>query len=130
MELVALLKAAETASPTRRIEWRDRIAAYGVRGIEGVRPWLTHPVLAAFAVRVIERAGSNGEAAMATQVLRSARATVPPTVAGDVDWAVQRLRLRTRPVSPSAAAPIVSPTAKPVRQERPYLSAVTRRRAR
>lgn len=130
MELVALLEAAATASPQRRIEWRDRIAAYGVRGIEGVRPWLGHPILAAFAIRVIARAGTNGEAALATQVLRSARATVPPAVSGDIDWALQQLRHRSRPVPRSTPAPTVAPSAKPVRRERPDLYTVARRRAR
>lgn len=129
MELVALLQAAETASPLRRIEWRDRIAAYGARAIEGVRPWLADPALAAFAVRVIERAGTNGEAALATQILRSARAIVSPAVAGDIDWALQRLRRRTSPILLSAPAPTAAPSARAARRERPYLSPVTRRRA-
>jgi len=131
MELSALLQAAETASPMDRIEWRDRIAAYGDRAIEGVRPWLASPTLAAFAVRVIERAGTNGEAVLAARVLRSARATVPPVVAGDVDWALQQLRQRTaQSVSPGAPVPQAEPSPRPVRQSRPSPSTVARRRAR
>ncbi len=134
MELAALLHEAETASPMHRIEWRDRIAAHGVRAIEAVRPWLASPVLAAFAIRVIERAGTNGEAHLATQVLRSARSSVPPTVRGDLDWALQQLRARSQPVpaapAPMAPAPTVAPPIRPVRRERPYLSTVARRRAR
>lgn len=135
MELLALLNEAETASPMHRIEWRDRIANHGVRAIEGVRPWLASPVLAAFAIRVIERAGTNGEAELATQVLRSARSTVPLAVKGDVDWALQILRhriLRHRATQsgPSSAPPPARPSAHPVRRERPHLSTVARRRAR
>ena len=131
MELLALLNEADAASPMQRIEWRDRIAAHGARAIDGVRPWLANPVLAAFAIRVIERAGINGEARHATQVLRSARSRVPLAMKGDVDWALHLLRHRaTESVAPSAAAPPARPSAKPVRLERPYLSTVARRRAR
>ena len=131
MELLALLSEAETASPMHRIEWRDRIAAHGDRAIEGVRPWLASPVLAAFAIRVIERAGTNGDAPHATQVLRSARSTVPLAMKGDVDWALHLLRQRAaQSVAPSSAAPPARPSAHPVRWERPHLSTVARRRAR
>lgn len=94
MDLLELLRQAETASPMQRIEWRDRIAAHGARAIEGVRPWLASPVLAAFAIRVIERAGTNGDATHATEVLRSARSRVPPVAKADVDWALKQLRHR------------------------------------
>lgn len=131
MELLALLTEAESASPTHRIEWRDRIAAYGDRAIEGVRPWLSSPVLAAFAIRVIERAGSNGDAPQATQVLRSARSGMPPAVKGDLDWALQQLRQSAaQSETPTAAPPPTRSSAKPLRRERPYLSTVARGRAR
>jgi hypothetical protein len=94
MDLLALLNEAETAPPMHRIEWRDRIAAHGARAIDGVRPWLASPVLAAFAIRVIERAGANGNAPHATKVLRSARSKVPPAAKADVDWALKELRHR------------------------------------
>jgi len=134
MRLSALLQEAETASPMERIEWRDRIAAHGARAIEGVQPWLDHPVLAAFAIRVIERAGTNGEIALATQVLRSARSKVPERVRGDVDWALQQLRVRSQanveaPVRPGPA-PVAAAAPRPAPRERAYLSAVARRRAR
>ena len=134
MNLASLLHEAETASPTNRIEWRDRIAAYGTKAITGVQPWLEHPVLAAFAIRVIERAGTNGEMALATQVLRSARPNVPERERRDVDWALQEIKARSRasverPVRP---APPVAASAAPRRalRERAYLSAVARRRPR
>jgi hypothetical protein len=132
MRLSTLLKEAGAASPMHRIEWRDPIAAHGARAIEGVRPWLADPVLAAFAIRVVERAGTNGEAALAAQVLRSSRASAPPAVVGDLDWALQRLRLRTNGSVPRSASPSLAPSlARPVRRQRPYLSTVVaRRRAR
>lgn len=134
MELSVLLQEAERASPTRRIEWRDRIAAHGARAIEGVRPWLEHPVLAAFAVRVIERAGTNADMAVATQVLRSARSKVPERVKDDVRWALQRIGARSRPVVEAPVPPVppraATPAQRAVWRERPYLSRVARRRAR
>jgi hypothetical protein len=115
MKLALLLEEARTASPARRIEWRDRIADFGPRAIEGVQPWLSSPVLAAFAIRVIERAGVAGETALAASVLRSARATVPPAVAGDIDWALQHLRATSQPTGSSAASPPGANHATPVR---------------
>jgi hypothetical protein len=126
MGLEALLGAAEIATPGRRIELRDGIAAYGAPAIEGVRPWLQTDRLAAFAVRVIERAGLDGEGALAATVLRWARTRVPAAVTGDVEWALQQLRAAKRPV----AAPVVpTPSASP-RREPPRYDSVTRRRAR
>lgn len=129
MELSALLSEAEAAAPNLRIQWRDRIAAHGAQAIDAVRPWLASPVLAAFAVRVIERAGTNGDLELATQVLRSARAIAPPSVKGDIDWALHQFRARSQPVAPPPAPTAVRRT-RPLLQERPYLAAVVPRRAR
>ncbi|MDA8238157.1 MAG: hypothetical protein M0T75_09810 [Chloroflexi bacterium] len=96
MELAALLEEARRATPDRRIEWRDRIAAHGRPAIDGVDQWLADGMLAAFAVRVIERVGANGEAAAASRALRGGRARVPANVQGDVDRALQHLREATR----------------------------------
>lgn len=109
MELSALLSKAGTATPDRRIELRDRIAAHGAPAIEAVRPWLANPILAAFAIRVIERAGTNGEASQAVEVLRSARSTMPAVVKGDLDWALKRLRLRIQPTLETAHRPAALP---------------------
>ncbi len=127
MELSALLQEAETASPMHRIEWRDRIAAHGARAIEGVRPWLVKPTLAAFAIRVIERAGTNGETSLAVEVLRSARSRVPPAEKGDIDWSLHQLRLRSK-AAPAKVRPAAPP--QPVRLRHPHLSTVARQRAR
>ena len=107
MQLASLLEEARTASPASRIEWRDGIAAFGLRAIEAVQPWLSHSVLAAFAIRVIERAGAASDPKLAARVLRAARADVPPAAAGDIDWALTRLKAASH-------APEATPTALPV----------------
>jgi hypothetical protein len=61
MKLALLLEEASTASPAHRIEWRDRIAPFGPRAIERVRPWLSKPVLAA-AVEVLRDASNASQA--------------------------------------------------------------------
>ncbi len=101
--LAALLKKAAAAAPDRRIELRDQIAAHGARAIDGVRPWLVDARLAAFAIRVIERAGCDGEPELASQVLRSGRAHLPPGMTGDAEWALQHLRAVMRPAPPTRA---------------------------
>jgi hypothetical protein len=130
--LESLLDKARTEPPDRRIEFRDRIAAHGAEGIEGVRPWLLRPDLAAFAIRVIERAGANGEPVLAARVLRSARKGAPESVTGDIEWALAHIRLANRLAKQSAPAAAVVPAAPAVaaRQERPHLSTVPRRRPR
>ncbi len=132
MELSTLLKEAEAASPMTRIEWRDQIAEHGADAIEAVRPWLESPALAAFAVRVIERAATNGHAALATQVLRSARPRVPERDRGDVDWALQRLRARSQEGVEVARPPESGPVAaaRLVKRQRTTPAAAPRPRAR
>ena len=126
MDLATLLEEAQAAPPGRRIELRDRIAAYGVPAIEGVRPWLESDRLAAFAVRVIESVGIAGESVLAGRVLRSARTKVPENVRGDIESALLRLKAAARPVQPKqAAAPVPTP-----RREAPRYSTDARRPSR
>jgi hypothetical protein len=101
MELATLLHQAETASVDKRIERRDAIAAYGSRAIDGVQPWLASPSLAAFAIRVIERVGSNGEPVLASKVLRSARSKAPSAVSADIDWALKQIKVQSHPSAPA-----------------------------
>jgi hypothetical protein len=132
MQLASLLEEAQVASPDRRILWRDQIAPFGKRAIDGVEPWLTSGVLAAFAVRVILRVGQQGEREAAAKVLRSARRRVPPQVKGDVDWALAALRLAARQAAAAEkalATPAVTPSTL-VRPVQPYYSPVARRRSR
>lgn len=132
MELAPLLEGAKAASPATRIRWRDRIAAHGPRAIEEVKPWLADPVLAAFAIRVIERAGAHGDPGLATQVLRSSRSRVPAAAKGDVDWALKQLRPTSQRVPDGRSSDRRSPPATPRRpvREIPYMSTTARRRTR
>lgn len=132
MKLSSLLKEAEQASRVDRIEWRDRIAAHGKDAIDAVKPWLESQALSAFAIRVIERAGTNGQIKLATQVLRSARSRVPERARGDVDWALQGLRAKAKAEEAAKNPPKTALMARPrpVMRERAYLSTVARRHAR
>jgi hypothetical protein len=132
MQLAGLLEEAQGASPDRRIMWRDQIAPFGMRAIDGVEPWLTHEVLAAFAVRVILRVGQQGEREAAAKALRSARRKVPAEVQGDVEWALAALRLAARQATAAekgSPEPTVTPP-EPARPIQPYYSPVARRRRR
>jgi hypothetical protein len=77
---------------TLLIQWRDRIAQYGRRAINGVTPWLADGRLAALAVRVIWRVGERGAPEETGQALRAARSRLPPALRADVDWPVASLR--------------------------------------
>jgi hypothetical protein len=130
MQLSILLTEAHDATPNHRIEWRDPIAAFGGRAIEGVQPWLDDPTLAAFAIRVIERAGEQGQGEAAARVLRAARRVVPAHLQGDLDWALGRLRVVMRPSSPPRNLPASLPDVAPPTRDLPRFTVVARRRAR
>ena len=105
MELAKLMVAAQAASPQARIGLRDPIAAFGARAIDAVAPWLTDPLLGAFAVRVIQRAGQGGEEARAVAALRGARRRVPGPVADDIIWALAHLATAS-PAEDAVAVPL------------------------
>ena len=109
--LAALLEDARRADPAHRIDWRDPIAAHGAAAIEAVSPWLKDRSLAAFAIRVIARAGLGGEREAAQATLRQARRRLDTWLRADVDWALSLLRperppeplaVRSTPVVPAA----------------------------
>lgn len=104
--LGSLLDRAKHAGPADRIAWRDPIAAHGAAAIDALTPWLGSPMLAGFAIRVIERAGANDEQEAAQRVLRRARSRLDVHLRADVDWALRQLRGGTMPASlvPSPAA--------------------------
>ena len=131
MQLVALLDEARAASPGERIEWRDRIAPYGQRAIDGVKPWLSDSTLAAFAIRVIWRVGQEGSPEEATRVLRAARGKLSPSDRRGADWALADLK-RPAQAAPSAgtAAPAMPTSAAPRKLEAPRFTQVARRRSR
>jgi hypothetical protein len=102
--LATLLVDARQADPAHRIDLRDPIAAHGAAAIEAVGPWLKEPTLAAFAIRVIARAGQEGEREIALATLRGARRRLDPRLRADVDWALGVLKLEKAP-EPVTARP-------------------------
>ncbi|MBI3747347.1 MAG: hypothetical protein HY262_00635 [Chloroflexi bacterium] len=107
--LAALLADAREADPAHRIDLRDPIAAHGAAAIEAVGPWLKEPALAAFAIRVIARAGLDGERETALAALRSARRRLDPRFRADVDWALGVLKVERVPEPVAARAPVQLP---------------------
>ncbi len=116
--LAALLADARDADPAHRIDLRDPIASHGAAAIEAVTPWLKDPTLAAFAIRVIARAGLDGEREAAQAALRQARRRLDPRLRADADWALGMLRLG-RPAPP---APAKRTLGAPARTESPLYS--------
>lgn len=101
--LATLIARAEDADPAHRIDLRDPIAAHGAAAIEAVTPWLKVPTLAAFAIRVIARAGLDGEREAAQAALRLARRRLDARLRADADWALSVLRVAPTP-KPAPAA--------------------------
>jgi hypothetical protein len=124
MELEALLAEAKSASPLRRIEWRDQIAAYGDQGIQAVSPWLADETLAAFAVRVIDRAGLDGHPDAATRALQDWRKRAPEGVRDDIAWALRRIKVASQPEAPKPVKPLPVQAAR----VRPRSTTAARRR--
>jgi hypothetical protein len=91
-----LLREAAAADAMTRIEFRDRIAAFGVRAIPRLEPWLSDPRLGAFAVRTIERAAAVPDAALVAKAALE-RADTSGPVRDDVEAALARLGGRARP---------------------------------
>jgi hypothetical protein len=109
--LAALIDRAEHADPADRIDLRDPIAAHGAAAIEAVTPWLKVPSLAAFAIRVIARAGLDGEREAAQVALRAARRRMDTRLRADTDWALSVLRV----------APASVPAPEPTTTRRPAI---------
>jgi hypothetical protein len=91
-ELQLLLDLARSAGPRDRILYRDQIAGFGQAAMTAVTPWLADRVLSAFAVRVIQYAGTNRDGETAVGILKRGRATVPPFIREDVDYALRQLQ--------------------------------------
>lgn len=121
--LATLLARAEGADPAHRIDLRDPIAAHGAAAIEAVTPWLKEPTLAAFAIRVIARAGLDGEREAAQAALRAARRRMDERLRADADWALGVLK-----VAPDQSPQPTSTrrTAAPRRAEAPRYAAGSR----
>jgi hypothetical protein len=82
--LAELLRAAEAADGLTRIEFRDRIASFGVEAIRALELWLQSPRLAPFAARTIAAAAPQATDE-ARAALRRARASAAPATAADID---------------------------------------------
>ena len=94
MGLDELLDEARMADPANRIDLRDPIAAHGARAIAELQTWLSDPRLGAFAVRTLERIGTEVDN---RQSVLQALATVDrlgasEAVAADAREAASRLR--------------------------------------
>ena len=124
--LATLLARAEGADPAHRIDLRDEIAAHGAAAIEGVTPWLKVPALAAFAIRVIARAGLDGEREAAQAALRQARRRLDERLRADIDWALTSLKV----ARPAPAPAVGRQPARVARSERPRYSSGPRTPAR
>jgi hypothetical protein len=90
-ELMDLLAAAKRASGTERIDYRDGIASFGIEAIPAMRDWLSDPALGAFAVRVLERIGSEPSTRRAA--IAALTSAEPPTdpISRDIAAALARL---------------------------------------
>jgi hypothetical protein len=107
-DLDTLLREAANADGTYRIQFRDRIAAFGPEAIVRLEPWLSDPRLGAFAVWTIEHAAAMpGAALMAKTALRRASATGP--IHDDIEAALVRLRVRARSSGSLTARPTNTP---------------------
>ncbi len=107
--LAALLADAREADPAHRIDLRDPIASYGAAAIEAIGGWLKEPALAAFAIRVIARAGQDGQREIALSTLRGARRRLDPRLRADVDWAVSVLKVEKAPEPPPTRPSVQAP---------------------
>ena len=117
--LAVLIARAELADPADRIDLRDPIAAHGAAAIEAVTPWLKVPSMAAFAIRVIARAGLGGDREAAQAALRAARRRMDTRLRTDIDWALGVLRVAP---TPPPTAPVTSRATLPRRAEEPRYS--------
>ncbi len=90
-ELDDLLNQAAAAERSTRIEYRDRIAAFGPEAIKRLAPWLENARLGAFAVVTIEHAARLGALKEAQVALKRGLARAREPVASDIKAALGRL---------------------------------------
>jgi hypothetical protein len=110
-DLEELLGAAKAATPGERIEFRDRIAAYGAQAIPSLRSWLPDPRLGAFAVRTLEKiAGDNASRQAVLDAFASPRSqSIPEPVAHDIADAMGHLHGGPSPSGAGGRRPPRSP---------------------
>ena len=107
-DLDRLLNAASAADAMTRIDYRDRIAAFGVAAINRLEPWLSDSRLGAFAVRTIERAAAVPGAAVAAGLVFE-RSHPNSPVRDDIEAAWARLGGRPRSATGSTTRTGSSP---------------------
>lgn len=101
--LVDLLVQAQRVTPGTRIEFRDRIAAYGTEALPALTAWLATDRLGFFSARVIaEIAKNHRQAALAA--LRDGREHAPSGVIRQIDDILVRIEPR-RPSQPGSPTP-------------------------
>jgi hypothetical protein len=98
-ELGRLIEDAANASPGLRIEFRDRIAAYGADAVVAMEAWTEQGRSPGFAIAVLEAVGKAADDAGAASALRRIASRVP-------DWAdvAQQALARLGPSGRAAAA--------------------------
>jgi hypothetical protein len=89
--LADLVAAAIAAGPTK-IEFRDRIAVFGVDAVEAMAPLLADVSVAAFAVRVVGQAAAYGGRSEAIAALVETAGRGPsPVIRQDAEQELRRL---------------------------------------
>jgi hypothetical protein len=84
-----LMGQAADADGLGRVDFRDRIAAYGAAAVKRLEPWLADPRLATFAVLTIAAASARGALPEAQRALRRARPR--SVVQADIDRALRSI---------------------------------------
>jgi hypothetical protein len=90
-ELLALLAEVSSAPPGRRIEYRDRIAAFGPDAVPVLEDWVADGNSAVFGVVALEAIGRSGDPGPCVRALGRLRAR-QPGVAGLAEAAIDRLK--------------------------------------
>jgi hypothetical protein len=118
-ELERLLDEARESSPDVRLPtYRDAIAAHGAKAIEPLLNWIDQPVLAAFAIRSLERIATLASPTKAhvIQALRSVdRTAIEGFIARDLEASLRRLGVdpdrspRRHAGKPNRERPVESP---------------------
>ena len=100
-QLNRLMSEARAASPATRIEWRDRIGAFGDAATEALTPWLSDPTLRTFAVRAMGLAAHHGGRDEAVAALQAALRGATDHFGRDIEEQLLALGVRPQRARPS-----------------------------
>ena len=89
-ELLRLLADAASASPNRRIDYRDQVAAFGVAAIPALHDWVEAGNSPGFVCTVLEVIGRTIDLGIARLALRRLRAEYPEWISV-IDGVLRRL---------------------------------------